>query len=356
MNEKNSRPTVSVITIFLNENRFLRESVESVIAQTFGDWELLLVDDGSTDGSTAIAKQLAQHESGRIRYLAHTDHQNLGMSASRNLGIAESQGAYIAFLDGDDIFFRDRLFRHVDVLETFPQVDAVQSDLIHWHSWQREDAILEDDYVRVSVCGADRIMPPPLGLISTIAIPEFYPGICSITVRREVTIELGGFEPRFRTLYEDQIFMTKLYSQKLVYVIQDYLAAYRIHDASTVESLRPSAHREKSLWKKEYQAFLAWQREYLRDFPEVTEVLQKFGVLDNRASVFDRKSTAIRAKTRHLLEKVLPSVVYRAAMRRRRQRAGRRSLRRYESLCRQMVVVSSMPDQPEKLLDIADHF
>src|SRR5262249_32940458 len=76
-------PRVTAVTIFLNAAAFLREAVASVLAQTWDDWELLLVDDGSTDGSGAIARALAGEHAGRIRYLTHPGGVNRGMSASR---------------------------------------------------------------------------------------------------------------------------------------------------------------------------------------------------------------------------------------------------------------------------------
>ena len=79
-----SRPRVSVVTIFLDAARFLEEAIESVLAQTFDDWELILVDDGSSDDSTQIARGYADRWPRRIRYLEHPNHANLGMSASRN--------------------------------------------------------------------------------------------------------------------------------------------------------------------------------------------------------------------------------------------------------------------------------
>ena len=82
---------VSAVIIFLNAERFLEEAIESVRAQTYTDWELLLVDDGSTDGSSGCARRHAAAEPGRIRYLDHPGHVNLGMSAARNLG---SESAY----------------------------------------------------------------------------------------------------------------------------------------------------------------------------------------------------------------------------------------------------------------------
>src|SRR5579884_627502 len=94
-------PRVSAVIIFWNAERFLAEAVESVFAQTFDDWELLLVDDGSTDGSTAMAQEYANRNPDRAHYLEHEHHANRGRSASRNLGIRHAAGDYVAFLDAD---------------------------------------------------------------------------------------------------------------------------------------------------------------------------------------------------------------------------------------------------------------
>ncbi len=96
-----SKPRVSVVTIFLNAEKFIYEAIESVFAQTYADWELLLVDDGSTDASTEVAYRWAGRYPNRVRYLEHDRHQNRGMSASRNLGAGNARGEYVAFLDGD---------------------------------------------------------------------------------------------------------------------------------------------------------------------------------------------------------------------------------------------------------------
>src|SRR5215218_10922420 len=97
-----AKPLVSAIIIFLNEERFIEEAIQSVFAQSYENWELLLVDDGSSDASTRIALRYAEEHPGRVRYLEHPGHQNRGMSASRNLGISHTKGEYIACLDADD--------------------------------------------------------------------------------------------------------------------------------------------------------------------------------------------------------------------------------------------------------------
>src|SRR5690349_4304048 len=83
-------PLVSVILIFFNCEAFLQEAIDSVLAQTYRNWELLLIDDGSTDKSTDIAKNAMHLHPCRIRYFDHIGHRNKGMSASRNEGFRRS--------------------------------------------------------------------------------------------------------------------------------------------------------------------------------------------------------------------------------------------------------------------------
>ena len=92
-------PLVSVVMPFLDGIHFLPEAIDSVVTQTYPEWELLLVDDGSTDGSSALARDYARGRPDRIRYLEHAGHANRGKSTSRNLGIAQARGELLAFLD-----------------------------------------------------------------------------------------------------------------------------------------------------------------------------------------------------------------------------------------------------------------
>ena len=101
---------VSVIIPFYNTpEQFIREAIESVFAQTFGHWELFLVDDGSTGECTEIAKNHADDYPERVTYFKHPGHQNRGASVTRNLGIEHAKGEYLAFLDADDVWFPQKL-------------------------------------------------------------------------------------------------------------------------------------------------------------------------------------------------------------------------------------------------------
>ncbi|WP_424934653.1 glycosyltransferase family 2 protein [Amaricoccus macauensis] len=99
-------PVVSVITPVWNAERTLEETVRSVRTQSFTDWELLLIDDGSNDGSRALAEELARDDP-RLRLLGWEE--NRGAAAARNAGIAAARGRFVAFLDADDLWRPEKL-------------------------------------------------------------------------------------------------------------------------------------------------------------------------------------------------------------------------------------------------------
>ncbi len=103
---------VSIITPVYNGERFLAKTIESVIGQSYGNWEMLIVNDGSTDRSEAIASEYAAKDS-RIRVI---NQPNGGSAAARNHGIREAEGRYIALLDGDDLWDHDFLEEQLSLM------------------------------------------------------------------------------------------------------------------------------------------------------------------------------------------------------------------------------------------------
>ncbi len=228
---------VSVVLIFRDEARFLDEAIQSVRGQTYPRWELLLVDDGSRDESPAIAKSHAAADPERIRYLTHPGRNNCGMSASRNLGIAESKGEYLAFLDGDDVYLPSRLERHVQAFRKIPTAAMVQSEHIRWRSWDEGSVSQRHDFARPFFAVGDQLLEPPLGLLRILRVPFLVAGICNVTVRTEVARAVGGFVDAFPSLYEDQAFVARVTLRHPVYLLQAYLARYRYHAASATRAV-----------------------------------------------------------------------------------------------------------------------
>src|SRR5262249_29683621 len=156
---------VSAIMIFHDAERFIEEAIASVFAQTWRGWELLLVDDGSTDASSAIARRWASEHPDRVRVFAHPARANLGMSASRNLGIGHACGDYVAFLDADDVWLPHKLAMQVGVLEAHPEVAMIYGPSEYWYGWTgRAGDARRDHYGDLGVA-PDTVVEPP-GLLT----------------------------------------------------------------------------------------------------------------------------------------------------------------------------------------------
>ena len=261
-------PLVSCIIIFLNEEKFLAESIESVLTQTYPNWELLLVDDGSSDSSAAIAQSYCEKDPQRIRYLTHEGGINRGMSASRNLGLRESRGPIIALLDADDTWVPEKLEHQVALFKQYPEAVMVCGATLYWHSWQAdqpsEDALVfigddsPDGRPRSSI-GQDRLYPPmellkrlyPLG-------GGVSPSTSCITFKRDLVIVVGGFDESFPGLFEDQVFMVKAYAAGPIYISSHCVNFYRQHDESCCYVMT-STGQSRGLRRR----FLVWLKNYL---------------------------------------------------------------------------------------------
>lgn len=252
-----SDPLVSVVMIFLNAALYLGEAIDSVLTQRYGAWELLLVDDGSTDGSGEIAQAYAARHPGRIHYLQHPRSENRGMSASRNLGVSHARGRYVAFLDADDTWAPGTLAEQVALLEAHPDTALVYGRLLWWHSWTGHPDDQDRDFIEGLGVEADRQIDPPgllwRFLLNRAAVPS------GIMVRRQVIEEVGGFEESFRGEYEDQVLCAKICARYPVYASNRCWYRYRQHpDSCVAEGIRSGRTEAARL------TFLRWLAAYLR--------------------------------------------------------------------------------------------
>jgi glycosyltransferase involved in cell wall biosynthesis len=224
------RPGVSVVINFYEAEAYLEEAIDSVFAQTYHDWELLLVDDGSTDGGTAVARACAARHPDRVRYLEHPAHANLGGAAARNLGIRSARGDLVAFLDADDVWLPDKLARQTDVLERFPDAAMVMGLALVWHSW--ETGRVDSDRVKTYKFGGNRLVDPPAILESFLRSPGATPFPSATMIRREVAEAVGGFAEQVRGTHDDQAFFAKVCLKHRVFVADDIVFRYRVHENS----------------------------------------------------------------------------------------------------------------------------
>jgi glycosyltransferase involved in cell wall biosynthesis len=256
------QPLVSVILPFANAERFLSETIESVLAQTYSGWELILVDDGASDRSSRIAQEYAAGSNGKIRYLEHESHRNRGVTASRNLGARNSSGAFLAFLDSDDVWLPSKLDHQLALMAAYPDAGLVHGPSDYWYDWDLNRELHETNKIEPVAPGPRLYLPPEL-LIGSHPLGSYgAPCPASFLLRRSAFDKVGGFVEEFNPgtfqLYEDTAFLTKLYLAVPVLVTDLCTDRYRCRADSIWHGLKGTAAEER-----ERRFYFRWLRRYL---------------------------------------------------------------------------------------------
>lgn len=244
-------PIISAIIIVRDGEAFIREAIESIVAQDGPATELIVVDDGSTDGTAEVARSFGT----RARLVTHPGNANLGMSASRNLGIAEAHGRYVAFLDADDVWLPGKSAEQVAILDFEPATAMVYGRTLIWRSWEGDG----EDFLYGLGVEPDRTYPP--GRLFRQLLQNRYqtPTTCNAMIRREALIAVGGADASLRGMFEDQLLFAKLLAGYPAHVSSRTWAKYRQHGQSA------SAANVDGLALDEAQArYLAALSAYLR--------------------------------------------------------------------------------------------
>ena len=218
---------VSIITPVFNGEKYINACMDSVQAQTFADWEMLVVDDGSTDGTFDLVQRRSAQDS-RIRLLTHPEHQNRGVSKSRQLGISQCCGKYVSMLDADDLFELTKLERQVSVAQRHPDcvVFHGRGVCVDQNGVEKPSPNIADSFNRFAThdhvydfCKHERfLLQNPILNSSTL-------------IRRDALSETAyGFEQLFQ--YEDWTLWVLLAQSGSFYVSAEDLVRYRAHDES----------------------------------------------------------------------------------------------------------------------------
>src|SRR3989441_12330 len=208
-------PRVSVVIPVYNGERYLADAIQSVLDQTYQNFEVIVVDDGSTDESAEVAQRFGE----AIRYV----HQaNGGVCKARNTGIAAAQGGYVAFLDQDDLWLPDKLATQVAYLDGHPEVGAVYCQCqVIGHAELRSNLYYSEP-VKDDVIG---IMRGPYLLMT------------SAMFRGDVLRKIGGFdEALIGAGYEDGDLTIRVTEVAPIAFLSQVLAVYRVHSTNSMNN------------------------------------------------------------------------------------------------------------------------
>lgn len=210
-------PLVSVITPVFNGAPWLAESLDSALAQTFPFLEIIVVNDGSTDDSLAIARARARND-GRIRVI---DQDNAGLPSARNRALKMARGAYLALLDADDAWFPNHLELAMQAFECDPDLGLVHANI------ERVDA----DGARVGI--PVRYWHEAMDAFDALALRHEHVSCPTAVFSRSAMDTVGGFDPRFTGLgCEDRDLWLRIAARFRIRYIDQVTARYRLHPAS----------------------------------------------------------------------------------------------------------------------------
>jgi glycosyltransferase involved in cell wall biosynthesis len=214
-------PRVSVIINCYNGEKYLKAAIDSVYAQTYEDWEIILWDDASADGSAEIAKSYDS----RLRYFRGEKAASLGQA--RNFALKKAEGEFIAILDQDDLWMADKLETQLPFFERNPAVGLVFSDATDYY---------QDTGRKVSHFSNINVMPPRGRIFGYLFLFDNYPISMPTAIFRRAALNSlpERFDERFRYAEEYDLFLRISYEWECDYANKP-LAIYRIHDSNSTK-------------------------------------------------------------------------------------------------------------------------
>jgi len=212
------KPVVSIIMPAFNSAKYIRESVNSVIRQTFDNWELIIVNDGSTDDTMNIADGYAASDL-RIRLI---NQENKKLSAARNTGIANASGSWIAFLDADDLWVSDKLEKQLAIAETRPEVGVIFTDGFTFY----------DDSAKTATPYGTIAGSLSAGTIYKLEYQGNYIPVLSVIVKKKHVDEVGTQDETLNGCEDWDYWLRLAINGVSFYGMDDKLFYYRKHAAN----------------------------------------------------------------------------------------------------------------------------
>ncbi|GJL81756.1 MAG: glycosyl transferase [marine bacterium B5-7] len=225
-----SQPQVSILVNCFNGERYLRQALDSIVNQSFENWEIILWDNRSTDGSASIVDE---YKDPRIRYFLAPTHTHLGEARMQAQPLLT--GEWLAILDVDDLWYPDKLKKQLDAAHRNKPVGFVYSQVKV--RAETADQRLIEDHVFSKMAGASL----PSGNIYQALLRGNYIAVPSLLINRNVFMEIGGFSGRYPVM-EDYYITLNIARKHEVAVVNEVLCEYRVHDEN-----RSSQSRDENL-------------------------------------------------------------------------------------------------------------
>jgi glycosyltransferase involved in cell wall biosynthesis len=253
-----NNPLISVITPVYNREKYITESIDSILNQTYQNFELILIDDCSTDRTNEILNNFLKKDS-RVKLLKNK--KNIGPTNSFNKGLLISKGEYIAKMDSDDISIKNRFEKQIDFFNKCINLDVLGTGAI----------IIDETGKELD----RKKFPPDYKSIKKRIIktsPVFDP---SVMIKSHVLKEVGSFDDRLAPADDFHLWLSLFKKKKIISNLNDYLIKYRMHDENLTKINRKEQIAKTILSKKIHFSNLSTDEFFQKKIENIYTDLEK---------------------------------------------------------------------------------
>lgn len=236
----NANPEVSVIIATHNHAHFLPECLASVRNQTYKDYEVILINNGSTDNTEEVARRLTWD---KLRYYYQDDTGSV--AGPRNTGIKLAKGKYVAFLDSDDVWYKDKLNKVMQILEEDEKIDIISHDLFFIREGKQKRII--------------RVGPAQKDMFKQLLIKNRLLGSATVA-KRSVMLEINGFDGGKDVVHTEDYdaWLRAAYLKKKFYFFNEPLGEWRAHSSNLSFNFKEVLSHERNVLSRHFKNFHNW--------------------------------------------------------------------------------------------------
>lgn len=232
---------ISIITASYNYENYIKETIESVLAQTYSDWEMIIVDDGSRDNSINVIKSYCDRDS-RIKLFTHDENKNKGLAATLQLGLKEAKGDWIIFLESDDYIAPNYIAKKIEIINKYPKINFIFNDVKPFGEGLElnSENVCKNYFVKMHKILDKKTFPTNLS--DEFIKLNFIPTFSCVMVKKDIVNNLNFKSPIPQFL--DTFLWSQILSKNECYFINEKLTNFRIHRSSYNNKVVPDDLKE----------------------------------------------------------------------------------------------------------------
>ena len=277
-------PKVTVITASYNYAEYIGQTIESVINQTYSDWEMLVIDDGSKDNSIEVINEYTKKDS-RVKLLTHPNNENRGLVETLKLGISQAQGEYIVFLESDDYIREDYLEKKTAYFEKYNDAGFIYNDI---QTFGAKQTLKRKMYFWL-VNHHWKTHNYPHNISEMLYLRNYIPTFSCVMLKKELLSDLSWESPDKACI--DLWLWAQISQRTSFYYIQEKLTYWRLHKDSYLNTSRVNNN------------ILNFYEQLYNNLPAIKHLSTKLGFIEKQIAISVKYKKCVFNNLKHIFKK-----------------------------------------------------